>query len=489
VTARINAAQVLLGDHEPQHVALVCGDECITYGALRNAVARAGATWQGLGVDAGERIAIKLADGIDWVIAWLGAIWAGAVAVAVNPRIPAHEWERIGAEAGFRFVLAEAPQSSVATLALPAWLRALNLAAPALPYLQEPETPAFWSHSSGTSGAPKAVVHAHRCALHAESVARDVLGITRADRLYASSKLFFVYPLANSLFAGLKLGATVILDPAWPTAAQAMRAIAAHRPTVFFSVPSLYRALLLEGHAAQLRSCGIRIAVSAGEALPQALRMQWHAATALALVNGYGASETLCLALVDTGAGAGLVPAPGADVRLVDGAGGAPARVLIRLPTLALGYFNRPGAQADAFRDAGFSPLDLFCRDPAGGWRFVGREDSLVKVRGRWVDLVELEEQLTQACPGIAEAAAVAVTDAQGVTELAFLYTPQPDCDHAGAVLATLLDALPAHRRPRWVHHVAQLPRTPTGKLMRRKLRELHEAQLAASTHDLHATR
>jgi acyl-coenzyme A synthetase/AMP-(fatty) acid ligase len=480
--SNMNAAEVLLANRDAARIALVCGQEHVTFGGLRNAVARAASVWRGLGVAPGERIAIKLADGIDWVIAYLGAIWAGAVAVAVNPRIPADEWQRIVAEAGFRLVLADALEDGVPALALATWSRALNLAAAVPPHLLQPEAPAFWSHSSGTSGAPKAVVHAQRCMLHAERVARDVLGITCDDRLYASSKLFFVYPLANSLFSGLKLGATVILDSAWPSAAQAMQTIAAHRPTVFFSVPSLYRSLLLEGHAAQLATSGIRVAVSAGEALPHALRAQWRSMTTIPLVNGYGASETLCLALVDTGTGSGLLPSPGVEVKSLGDSRDTPARVLIRIPTLALGYFNRPAAQADTFRAGGFCPADLFQHEPDSGWRFVGREDSLVKVRGRWVDLVELEEQLMGACPGIAEAAAVAVTDEQGVTEIALAYTSKPDATlDVGAVLAALIEALPSHRRPRWVHEVVQLPRTPTGKLLRRKVRELHELRLAAA--------
>jgi acyl-coenzyme A synthetase/AMP-(fatty) acid ligase len=417
------------------------------------------------------------------VIAYLGAIWAGAVAVAVNPRVPLDEWERIVAEAGFRWVLTEEAQPGVPGFGLATWSRALNLAAPCDPLIVPAETPAFWSHSSGTSGAPKAVVHAHRCALQAESVARDLLGITEEDRLYASSKLFFVYPLANSLFSGLKLGATVILDPAWPSATQTMQTIAQQQPTVLFSVPSLYRALLLDGHAAQLATSGIRIAVSAGEALPHALRAQWRSKTTIQLVNGYGASETLCLALVDTGDEVGLRPAPGAAIALCDRSTDAPGRVLIHMPTLALGYFNRPAAQAEAFRDGGFSPADLFQFDDATGWRFVGREDSLVKVRGRWVDLVELEEKLLAACPGLAEGAAVSVTDEQGVTEIAFAYVTKPDAEHGTrAVLAALVDALPSHRRPRWIHEIVALPRTPTGKLLRRRLRELHESRVSVVT-------
>ncbi len=479
MTTPMNAASVLLHDNDPTDIALVCGDEQISYGGLRNAVARAASAWRTLGVVPGDRVAIKLPDGIDWVIAYLGAIWSGAVAVAVNPRVPADEWERIVAEAGFRRVLTAEVDDAAPGIDLATFSREVELSAPREPHQVDAESPAFWSHSSGTSGAPKAVVHAHRCALHVDIVARDVLGINAGDRLYASSKLFFVYPLANSLFSGLKLGATVILDPAWPSAEQTARTIAKHRPTVFFSVPALFRALLLDGHAAKMAGASIRIATSAGEALPPALRDLWHSKTRIPLVNGYGASETLCLVLVDRDDGRGLRPSPVVSIKPCGPASAdAPNRVLIRAPTIALGYFNRPAAQQDAFRDGGYCPADLFHFDAESGWRFAGREDSLVKVRGRWVDLVELEEKLLDACPGLAEAAAVAVTDQQGVTEIAFAYVAHPNA-RCGmrAVLGALIDALPTHRRPRWIHELAALPRTPTGKLMRRALRDLHEAE------------
>ncbi|MDE2299082.1 MAG: hypothetical protein KGK18_13065, partial [Burkholderiales bacterium] len=101
------------------------------------------------------------------------------------------------------------------------------------------------------------------------------------------------------------------------------------------------------------------------------------------------------------------------------------------------------------------------------------REDSLVKIGGRWVNLVELEERLAVGFAGIAEAAAVCVPDADGVDAVALFFVAR-DAAAAGAELRERADALPHHQRPRWLHPVATLPRTPTGKLMRRKLQELH---------------
>ena len=494
LSARINAAEVVLAEHAAERVALVCGTERLTRGQLRDRVARAAAAWRTLGLARGDRVAIKLADGIDWIVAYFGAIWAGGVAVGVNPRVPAPEWRAILDAAGFRFILAERFDDTPSpfdtqVLALDDWRSLVASSRPCAAEAMRPDDPVLWVHSSGTTGRPKAVVHPQRIALEIERVGRERFGITADDRIYGSSKLFFSYPLANCVFTGLKMGATVILDPQWPTAQGVVASVMARRATVFFSVPSLYRNLLKEGLAGELARSGVRLCVSAGEALPASLRDEWKRQTGMTIVNGFGASETLVLVLVDRDDGEGMRASPGIEVvPLVDaasGAGGenAPRRILVRGSTVALGYWNRPDAQAEHFRDGGFAPSDLFQRDDRGGWRFAGREDSLVKVRGRWVDLVELEQQIALACQGMTEAAAVTVPDEDGVDAVALFFVTRPDAPvFDAATLREHADRLPPYQRPHWLHQVEALPRTPTGKLMRRRLRELHRELVSDAT-------
>ena len=479
-SAAMNAAVVLLGAHDAQRTALVCATGTVlSYGELRDRVARTAAVWRARGVKPGDRVAIKLPDGCDWVTALLGAMWAGAVAVPVNPRVPSPEWHYILDEAGFSVILAESADDTPSpwrerTLLVDDFRRELDRADPVEAWPVDAQTPAFWCHSSGTSGKPKAVVHAHRFAQQVEQVSRDALGVNADDRLFASSKLFFSYPLTNALFAGLKLGATVILDPQWPTAASVAATFAAQRPTVLLCVPSLYRNLLHEGLAPGIARAGVRLCVSAGEALPASLRNEWRKQTGLSIANGYGASETMILVMIDRGDGRGFVPSPGVEILpLEEVAVGLPSRLCIRAPTLALGYLDRPQAQAENFRDGAFCPADLFTQDQTGGWHFAGREDSLVKIHGRWVNLVELEERLTSNSPGIQEAAAVCVPDRDGVDAVAFFFVASDDAA-ANAALQARASALPPHQRPRWLHAVQTLPRGPTGKLLRRKLQELH---------------
>ena len=476
----MNAAETLLERGDPSRTAIVCGTKRVTYEALRDGTARAASTWRKRGVGSGERVAIKLPDGYPWVRAFLGTIWAGGVSVAVNPRISPEDWQLILDERPFHLILAESandtpPEFRDRIVTLDAWLREATAAAPMAPEHVGAETPAFWTHSSGTSGKPKAVVHAHRFALTVESVADGLLGLGADDRFFASSKLFFAYPLGNSLFAGLKLGGTVILDPQWPTAASVAATIAEQKPTVFFSVPSLYRNLLKAGLAQRLVEHGVKVFVSAGEALPAGLRGEWRKQTGVSIVNGYGASETLNLVLLNAGEGEELSPAPTVDIQAsASRAAGAPTRIRIKAPTLALGYWNRPDADAQNFRDGAFCPADLFECAGVDSWRFAGREDSLVKIRGRWVNLIEFEERLAAASPCIVEAAAASFPDDDGVAAIEFFYVLKSDApDGCATELHAFIESLPHYQRPRWLRQVAALPRTATGKLLRRKLREL----------------
>lgn len=482
ITMKLNASAVLLANGRERDVALLCGEQTRTFGELRESVARAAAAWQMRGLKPGERIAVGVPDGFAWVDAVLGCIWAGGVAVPINPRFSENEWSVVLEEADFRFVLVEPdtrlPPGHRAVVVAPDELIADQRASDPVEAMQvEPTQPAIWAYSSGTSGKSKAIVHGHRFAIEIERIIREVVGVDRSDRIFATSKLFFAYPQTNSLFAGLKLGASVVLDPRWPTAIDVAATVAASRPTVLCSVPSLYRNLLKEGLAEELVRNGVRRFVSAGEALSADLREEWKRRAGVSIVNGYGASETLVLVLTDRDDGRGLQPSPGISVTpLNTGADKSPTRVCIGGSAIALGYLNRPREQAEHFRDGMFCPSDLFEIQENGSYRFVGREGTLVKVHGRWVDLVAIEEKLGLLCPEILEAAAVLVPDADGLDAIAVFYVPRNGIDVVDleAALRAHTSSMPSYQRPRQFHSIDSLPRTPTGKLLRRRLQEFH---------------
>ena len=298
----MNLADALLHHGRDEATALVADGVPTSYCELRAAVARAAGAWRSLGVRPGERAAIALADDADWVIAFLGAIRAGAVAVALNPRFAPADRDALAAEGRYAAWLGEdpalAPQGVATALSRDGWRSRVEAATPAATHVPgSASSPAFWLYSSGTTGLPKAVVHAHRVMPAAARCGIEFLGIGASDRLFAPSRLFFAYPLANSLFTGFACGATVILQREWPTVDNVVATAARDRPTVFFSVPAFYRALLHDGRARALAQ-GVRIAVSAGEAIAPALAAQWRRETGVPIRDGYGTSETLSLMLV-----------------------------------------------------------------------------------------------------------------------------------------------------------------------------------------------
>lgn len=486
----MNAAECLLSAGDDGHAALECGDSSVSYSQLRDAVSRAAGAWRGAGLQIGDRVLVYAPDSIDWVIAYLGAIWAGGVAVGLNSRLFEKDLSVVLADCGARFVFCD--PGSVATLqrllrddasaprvvTQPA-ARALWGEAAAIPAEQRPaESPALWFYTSGTTGLPKGVVHAQRAVIELASFAKTVLGMDKRARLYASSKLFFAYAMGNALCAGLRLGATIILDSEWPTAERVAQVVERHRPTAMFSVPTLYLKMLQAGLTRRLARAGVQHFVSAGEALPGAVRRLWKDATGIAPVSGYGASETIALVLYCNDDSALLSPSPMVEVRSRAPAAEtaeAPQRIWLRHPSVAIGYWKRPQAQSDSFADGWFSPGDLF-RRAGDAWEFCGRDDDMLKISGQWVSVLEIEQSLLSSSAGsVQQLAAVGYTSSAGLGSIALFAVAAAGREpEARARIEAGIAALPKIKRPRLVKWVDEMPVTATGKLQRRKLKDLY---------------
>ena len=482
----MNAAEYLLAAGADGKVAIESWDERITYGELRAVVARAAAVWRAQGLEPGERVLVFAPDSIDWAIAYLGAIWAGGVAVGLNSRLFERELSDILSESEARFVYCD--QESVSrleellerisprsTLVTSTELSArVGQTEPMPPVERSGDEIALWIYTSGTTGRPKAVMHTQRMVRGAAEFAAEVVGIGPDAKVYASSKLFFAYALGNGLCGGLGLGGTVVLDHEWPTAERVAAVVARHSPTVLYSVPTLYLKMLQAGVAPKLGT--VQHFVSAGEALPPSLANAWREATGTMPVNAYGASETLVLMLYCADASCLLTPSPHVELRLPEPAPelGAPHRLWLRHPSIAAGYWKRPEAERDAFSDGWFSPGDLFRQHPGGHWEFCGRGDDLVKISGQWVSTVDVERSLADACgESVAELAAVTFRNADGLASIAVFAVPVLGRERAAAArLRSGIEELPKLRRPRDVLWLLELPRTDTGKLQRNLLRE-----------------
>ena len=502
----MNAAEYLLGPEalakHGKREALLCGDEALTYNELAERVRRSAAAFNTLGVRPGDRVLLLLRDTPEFAAAWLGAVRAGAVAVALNNRLTDVEYHHIRAESAARLLLVEdgiaAERADLAAEfcrggrvllagASPsgpdAWRELLAGGRDAPAFDARPEEAAFCLYSSGTTGRSKGILHAHKDVLPVGGTFREI-GIGPDDRVFTTSKLFFAYGLEHGLLGTLALGATSILFPDWPDADAVIATAIRHRPTALFSVPSLYRRLLAEPAPRLEPFRHVRRFGAGGERLSAQLVAQWRNAVGGEMLSVYGTSETFCACMVtppgtSDGARAG-VPIGGLEVRLLDAQGKpvlaqAPGVLWMRHPALAPGYINLPEQTREQFKDGWFCTRDIFMRDAQGFFVYQGRSDELIKIAGQWVRPAELEEAVANES-AIIEAACVVAPDRDGLERLALFVASNGDADAAlRAAQQACERSLPRHKRPKWVRVVEKLPRTATGKVQRFKLREILE--------------
>ena len=476
-------------------VAIVTPSERVTYAQLLDAVNRTGHALRSLGVEPEQRVAMLLADGLDWAATFFGAMRIGAVAVPLNTRLTPEEWAAMLADSRAKVLVADAAlckkllkhfdnlphlKVAIASSSLD------GLRREAIPDLDPEPTSdddmAFWLYTSGTTGGPKAAVHAHRDLLACRHYGVGVLGATGEDRVYATSKLFFAYALGNALAIPLFVGAQTYLDPSWAEPARVAEVMTQFRPTLFFSVPTFYARLLASDlDAATFGS--VRSAVSAGERLPEDIYHRWRERFGGEIVEGLGATETIFMAVsnVPGRSVAGTVgrPVPGTEARLLDSEGrevgdGERGVLHVKSPSASARYWNRQDASRRAFIGEWFRTGDVCVRDADGSYRHLGREDDLFKVAGQWVSPADVENAL-RGHPGVADVGVVGSEDASGLIKAFAFVVPREtttESDHLARDLhAWAATRLPPHQRPSVVSVVETLPRTATGKLQRYLLR------------------
>ncbi len=455
------------------------------------------------GVRVGDRVALVMQDCPQFFYSFLGAIQLGAIAVPISTNLPPAELEFILGNCGAVLLIATVDQRSKIDTIRPRlsrlreilWLdldnqqdfdSMLKNQREVPPADTEPSTPAFILYTSGSTGNPKGAVHAHNNIPYTiETACAEILRITPGDLLYSSSRLFFAYGLGNSLSSCLGFGARVVLCDEKPTVQVIREIFTSSRPTVFFGVPSVYRALLsVDKHEGLERdSASLRLCVSAGERLPEKLVTQWSTATRVEVLDAIGSTEMLHIFISNRSGevvpGSSGRPISGYGVKLLDDEGHAingpgHGNLWVSGGSAMLGYWENDPKTLETVIDGWISTGDLYRRDEGGYYWHEGRRDDIFKVKGLWVSPLEVEDALLSH-PGVAEAAVVPGFDDQGLN-IAIAYVVAGGTSSLAATeMSGLIDhcrgRLPAYKCPAEVRLVDQLPRTATGKLQRFKLR------------------
>jgi benzoate-CoA ligase len=463
----------------------------LTFGELAERVNRFGNHLLSLGLRMEDRILIAMHDGIDWPVAFLGAIKAGIVPVAVNTLLTPKDYEYMLSDSRAKALLVSPPLKPQFepflsklpflkhVLVPPFALEKSSSELKAAPTTRD--DPCFWLYSSGSTGMPKGTVHVHSSMrVTAELYAQGVLGLKESDVCYSAAKFFFAYGLGNSLSFPLAAGATTVIMAERPTPDAVFKRLVERKPTIFFGVPTLYAAMLASPAFPSKDLLNLRMCVSAGEALPPQISKSFKEKTGVEIYDGIGSTEMLHIFLSnrpgDLRYGTTGKAVPGYDLKLVDEQGGEVKQgelgeLLIKGPTAANLYWNNRAKSRSTFVGEWTRSGDKYSQDADGFYAYGGRTDDMLKVSGIWVSPAEVEAALVSH-EAVLEAAVVGKEDEQKLVKPKAFVVLKPGKEATTEELQNYVKSkLAPYKYPRWIEFATELPKTATGKIQRFKLR------------------
>ena len=488
------AAHVLAGGGgTPEKPALVIAApdgacETMSHAALGRAALGIATGLERAGIRPGDRVLLRLGNTPEFPLAFLAAIAIGALPVPTSAMLTEPETARIIGEIAPALILRDeavaCPADPPCPVLGPEDLARFHALPPAPFHMGDPDRPAYIIYTSGTSGRPMAVIHAHRAILARRMMRGGWYGASSADRFLHAGAFNWTYTLGTGLMDPWSMGATAVI-PAPGTAPADLPAImAAQEITIFAAAPGIYRQML-RAHPA-ITAPALRHGLSAGEKLPALTRARWLDATGTALHEAYGMSE--CSTFISGSparpAPEGTLgfPQPGRRVAVLgpDGrplpAGEAGEIAVHRAdPGLFLGYWRNEAETQARFRGEWFLTGDMGEFTSEGAVRYLGRNDDMLNAGGYRVSPLEIEQAL-QSHPEIGEAAAVELAVKADASVIAAFYTAPAPLDEA-ALRAYMGERLARYKQPRLYRHLPEIPKGANGKILRRALRETHEAR------------
>ena len=472
-------------------VAVRLDDRDVTYLEVDVAASGFASLLRSAGVGPQDRVLIILPDGLNYVGALFGIFRLGAVGIMLNPGLTREAMGAIVSKARAaaavvqdRYVdhyheavggLEKTPRELVVDdfIDLPTdVVETYDTAA---------DDPALWLFSGGTTGLPKAVVQTHQSLANTtELYGKGSLALTEDDVTIAVPKLYFGYATGSNLLFPFSVGASTVLFEGHPTPEALFDRVARHRATVLVNVPSAINQMLNHPEAASADLSSLRLATSAGEALPETLYHQWKERFGAELLDGLGTAEMWHIFITNT---VGDVR-PGTLGRVVPGfeikacheeggevSAGEVGRLWVRGDSLGLGYWEDPDRTKEAFREEWFVGGDLVSIDSDGYVTHRGRADDAIKIKGKWFRPQEVESRLLDH-PAVKECAVIAITDDAGLAKpVAFVVVDHPVDE--SVLIDWVLAKLEPYKHPRRVYLVDRLPQTHLGKTDRAALKRM----------------
>ena len=494
----------------PNKAAFIDDFGAVAYGRLDERARRFAAALKERRVKREERVLIFMQDCADWPVAFLGAMLAGAVPVAVNTLLTADDLaymlEHSRAQAAF-VSGAVKPALKAALAKSDHEAQTIVVSRPAQP-LEPGETafedfvasaaalrshartraddPAFWLYSSGSTGRPKGTVHSHANPYWTtELYGKAILGLRESDVCFSAAKLFFAYGLGNALTFPMSVGATALLMAERPTPEAVFKRLSGGvggvKPTVFYGAPTGFAGMLASNLLPKREDVGLRLVSSAGEALPAEIGGRFKRHFGVDIVDGIGSTEMLHIFISNrpdkVRYGSTGWPVPGYEIELRGETGGAvadgePGDLYISGPSAALMYWGNRAKTRETFEGRWVRSGDKYIRNADGTFTYAGRSDDMLKVGGVWVSPFEVEATLVQH-PSVLEAAVIGAPDADGLVKTkAFVVLKEGAAADEGELQRFVKDRLAPYKYPRSVAFIAELPKTATGKIQRFRLRE-----------------
>jgi long-chain acyl-CoA synthetase len=476
-----------VAEHHPDRPALLIDSAAITYAQLNEATARVAGLLRERGVGLGDRVGVMLPNVPDFAVAYYGALRAGAVVVPMNVLLKEREISFYLGDSGAKLLFAwhESEAATIDTGAdrlVVTTGSLLDLDALRMDEVAERagEDTAVILYTSGTTGKPKGAQLTHANLIANADVSTGLFGLGSEDVVLGALPLFHAFGQTCGLNAAVRAGAALALVPRFHPET-VLETIERQGVTVFEGVPTMYAALLHHPERERFDVGTLRVCVSGGAALAVEILHEFERAFGCVILEGYGLSETspvACFNHPDRVRKPGSIgtPVDGVELRLVDDernevGPGAVGEVAIRGHNIMKGYWNRPDATAEAIdADGWFYSGDIARIDEDGRFFIVDRKKELIIRGGYNVYPREIEEVLYEH-PAVREAAVIGIAHRDLGEEVGAAVSLKPGCDADPAELrAFVKERVAAYKYPRHVWLMDELPKGPTGKILKREI-------------------